>query len=149
MKDSYLVKNLYIAIPSQLKEDSISMIQNPTNITILEKTEDNIFKDVFTQEEIKNFDINKLNKEDYQTKYVHVFKRDIVRLKNYFYSMKTDYIKDTEKLTKYILDNSNEYSIKELLNMYRFLISEVHNFEFQKTTKIKSTKLKKRTRKKK
>lgn len=134
MKEKYKNMDLYVAIPSKLDiENENKMIQNPNDITIIEKTKEYTFIDVFNNEEILVFCQDELK---YENKYIGVFRDDCVNLSGYMYSIKTDYLQNLNEYMEVLRSINTEYTQEELEKIKKFLKKETKNLNYTKTKKI-------------
>ena len=105
MKQMFKDRNLYIVLPSKVEEDKF--IQNPQNVTIVNKTKDNCYIDFLTNQEIYVFNRDELLEDK---KYIRVFPGDIITLRNYIFSLKTDHIKNIDRYMESIRSIDLEYT---------------------------------------
>ena len=134
MKEKYKNIDLYVAIPSKLDiETQNRMIQNPNDITILERTKENNFIDIFSNEEIYVFCQDELK---YENKYIGVFREDCINLSGYMYSIKTDYLQNLNEYMEVLRSINLEYTQEQLEKIKKFLKKETKNLNYIKTKKI-------------
>lgn len=141
MKQIFKDNNIYIVLPSKVEEEKF--IQNPQDVTIVNKTEDNCYIDFLTNEEIYVFNRDELLEDK---KYIGVFNGDLTTLRNYIFSLKTDHIKNTDNYMELIRSVDSEYEKSTLEKIIYFLKEEIQNLEYTKTRKI--TRGKRKIRKK-
>lgn len=137
MKQILKDNNLYIVLPSKVEKEKF--IQNPQDVTIVNKTEDNCYIDFLTNEEIYVFNRDELLEDK---KYIGVFNGDLTTLRNYIFSLKTDHIKNTDNYMELIRSVDSEYEKSTLEKIIYFLKEEIQNLEYTKTRKITSGKRK-------
>ena len=131
MKKIFKDNNLYIVLPSKVEEEKF--IQNPQDVTIVNKTEDNCYLDFLTNEEIYVFNRDELSNNK---KYIGVFNGDLTMMRNYIFSLKTDHIKNTDNYMELIRSVDSEYEKSTLEKIIYFLKEEIQNLEYTKTRKI-------------
>ena len=137
MKQMFKDNNLYIVLPSKVEEDKF--IQNPLDITIVNKNKDNCYVDFLNNQEIYVFNRDELLEDK---KYIRVFPGDITTLRNYIFSLKTDHIKNIDSYMESIRSIDSEYTQESLEKILQFLKEEIHNLDYSKTRKIARAKRK-------
>ena len=131
MKQIFKDNNIYIVLPSKVEEEKF--IQNPQDVTIVNKTEDNCYIDFLTNEEIYVFNRDELSNNK---KYIGVFNGDLTMMRNYIFTLKTDHIKNTDNYMELIRSVDIEYKKENLEKILYFLREEIQNLEYSKTRKI-------------
>ena len=131
MKEKYNNDNLFVVLPSIIKNNKI--IQNPNDITIVQKEENNYYINVFNKEKVYYFNKDKLNEG---IKYIGVFKNDLTSLSNYIFSLHSDNIKNLDLYVKVIKSIKPEYTNEDLEFIISFLQKEIQNIEYIKEKKL-------------